>query len=108
MSLLIHIRYIGEKNNARNFAKEMLDNNIVNKIRNQKGNIQYDYYIPFKDDGSILLIDRWENQEALDIHHKSSMMEEIIGLREKYDLRMVVERFESIEDNPNDIKYIRE
>ena len=108
MSLLIHIRYLGKNNNARKFAKEMLDKNIVNKIRNQKGNLQYDYYIPLEDDGSILLIDRWENQEALDIHHKSSMMEDIIDLREKYDLRMIVERFESIEDKLEDIKYIRE
>lgn len=107
MSLLIHIRYMGENDNARKFAKDMIDKKIVDKIRKQKGNLQYDYYLPLEEDGSILLIDRWENQEALDTHHKSSMMEDIIELREKYDLRMIVERFESIEDNLDDIKYIR-
>lgn len=41
----------------------------------------------------MLLIDQWENQEAIDAHHASPMMETISKLREKYDLHMSVERF---------------
>ncbi len=40
-----------------------------------------------------LLIDSWENQEAIDVHHASPMMRTIFELREKYDLHMEVERF---------------
>lgn len=46
MSLLIHIRYMGENDNARKFAKDMIDKKIVDRIRKQKGNLQYDYYLP--------------------------------------------------------------
>ena len=45
------------------------------------------------DPETVLLIDRWENQEALDEHHKSPMMKEIADLREKYHLHMRVEQF---------------
>lgn len=45
------------------------------------------------DPETVLLIDRWENQEALDEHHKSPMMKEIAKLRDKYHLRMRVEQF---------------
>lgn len=45
------------------------------------------------DPESVLLIDRWQNQQALDIHHKSDMMKKIAELRQKYNLKMKVERY---------------
>lgn len=45
--------------------------------------------------GMVLLVDSWESQEALDFHHSSPMMAEIVRLREKYDLHMSVEKFEN-------------
>lgn len=38
-------------------------------------------------------IDSWKDQQAIDVHHASSMMERITELREKYDLHMKVERY---------------
>ena len=57
----------------------------------------------------VLLIDSWENQHALDIHHASPMMNEIIELREKYDLHMKVERYVSDVgvNSTHDEQYIR-
>lgn len=43
----------------------------------------------------MLLIDSWNDQNAMDAHHASPMMEKIIELREKYDLHMKVERYVS-------------
>lgn len=42
---------------------------------------------------TVLLIDRWKDQEALDIHHKSEMMKQIAELRDKYKLHLRVERY---------------
>lgn len=50
----------------------------------------------------MLLIDQWENQEDIDIHHVSPMMADIMNLREKYDLHMTVDRFLSDEDGVPD------
>ena len=95
MAITINIYYHGKNGNAKRFAEEMLSSGIVDKIRAEKGNLKYEYFIPFDDAETILLIDSWENQEALDIHHATPMMKEIISLREKYDLTMKVERFVS-------------
>ena len=75
---------------------------ILSRIRNEKGNLRYDYFLSLEDEETILLIDSWENQEALDIHHASPMMKELAALREKYDLHMRAERFSSIDDNGDD------
>ena len=97
MAITINIYYNGKNGNAKKFAEEMLSSGIVDRIRAEKGNLKYEYFIPFDDTEIILLIDSWENQEALDIHHATPMMKEIIRLREKYDLTMKVERFVSDE-----------
>ena len=81
--ITVNIYYKGEKDNARLFAEEMQKLGIVDKIRQEKGNIRYDYFYPVSDPQTVLLIDSWENQEAIDIHHNSPMMKEIAALREK-------------------------
>ena len=48
---------------------------------------------PLDDPETIMLIDSWRDQAALDAHHASPMMATIAELREKYDLHMRVERF---------------
>ena len=98
MSLTINIYYTGKHGSAKKFANEMVSRGIVDKIRLEKGNERYEYFFPMEDEETVMLIDRWKNQEALDIHHKSEMMKEIADLRKKYSLKMRVEKFIEWED----------
>lgn len=93
MSITVNIYYTGENGNARKFAEEMTARGIVDRIRAEEGNKRYEYFFPMNDNETVLLIDRWKDQQALDIHHKTEMMTEIAGLRRKYKLRMKVERY---------------
>jgi quinol monooxygenase YgiN len=93
MAITINIYYSGTNGNAREFAEEMLSTGIVDEIRTQEGNLKYEYFLPINDDETVLLIDSWKNQQAIDIHHSSPMMQRIIDLREKYALSMKVERY---------------
>ncbi len=93
MAITINIYYSGRNGNAKKFAEEMISSGIVNEIRHEKGNLKYEYFLPMNDNETILLVDSWENQQAIDIHHNSPMMQKIINLREKYDLSMKVERY---------------
>ena len=76
--IVLNIYYTGLAGKAQEFASEMLELNLVERIRQQPGNLRYDYFIPLNQAETILLIDSWENQTALDQHHQSEMMEEII------------------------------
>lgn len=107
MAITIHIYYSGINGNARKFAEEMMACGIVREIRKEKGNLRYDYFFPMEDVETVLLIDSWSDQEALDIHHKTSMMQTIVELREKYDLHMKVERYVSADVPSSDQNYIR-
>jgi quinol monooxygenase YgiN len=93
MSIIVNIYYSGKDGNAREFAEEMESSGIAEQIRGEQGNLKYEYYFPMRDPETVLLIDHWQDQTALDLHHASPMMGKILVLREKYDLRMQVERY---------------
>ena len=108
MSITVNLYYTGENGNARKFAEEMISSGTVQKIREEKGNLKYEYFFPMEASETVLLIDSWENQEAIDEHHKSPMMQTIMVLREKYDLHMKIERYKSDDKIPEkDKAFIR-
>ena len=107
MAITINIYYTGENGNARKFAEEMMSRGIVDEIRREAGNLRYEYFFPMEDAEGVLLIDSWDNQDAIDRHHKTPMMEQIITLRNKYDLQMKVERYVSEEVPEGDKKFIK-
>ncbi len=93
MGITVNIYYSGKDGNARKFAEEMEKSGTVAEIRRETGNKRYEYFFSKDDEQTVLLIDSWESQEALDRHHASPMMEKISKLRDKYDLHMKVERY---------------
>ena len=98
MSLIVNIYYTGENDNARKFVNEMISRGIVDRVRKEEGNPRYEYFFPIDDSETVLLIDKWKDEASLDIHHKSLMMKEIAELREKYQLKMRVEKYKEWEN----------
>lgn len=83
MSFTVNIYYTGKNGSAKEFAREMTESGLVNKIRAEEGNERYEYFFPLDDPETVLLIDRWRDQQALDDHHKSEMMEGDSGTAQK-------------------------
>lgn len=109
MSIVVNLRYTGNNGSAKAFAEEMCSSGTVNAIRHEDGNLRYEYFLSLDDPETVLLIDQWTDQSAIDRHHASPMMQKITELREKYDLHMTVERFVSDEIGlpDSDKKFIR-
>ena len=109
MSIVINIYYTGQNGSARAFAEEMTRSGVVAAIRAEDGNEGYDYFFPMDAPETVLLIDRWQDQAAIDAHHASPMMGQISALREKYDLHMRVERYVTDEKGmtDNDKRFIK-
>ena len=93
--ITVNLYYTGTDGRARAFAEEMVRSGVVSAIRAEDGNLRYEYFFPMEDPETVLLIDQWRDQAAIDAHHASPMMAEIAALRDKYDLHMKAERFVS-------------
>ena len=83
---------------ARAFAKAMGESSLAAAIRVENGSERYESFFPMNDAETVLLIDRWRDQAALDRHHASPMMKSLAALREKYDLHMRAERYAALEE----------
>ena len=107
--ITVNLYYTGTDGSARAFAKEMVSSGTVAAIRAEDGNLRYEYFFPMEDPETVLLIDQWRDQAAIDAHHASPMMAQIAALREKYDLHMKVERFVSDDSGllEQDMKFIK-
>ena len=107
--ITVNLYYTGTGGSARAFAEEMVQSGTVAAIRAEDGNVRYEYYFPMDDPETVLLIDQWRDQAAIDVHHASPMMAQIAALREKYDLHMSVERFVSDDSGlpEKDMKFIK-
>ena len=104
--IAVNLYYKGRNGSARAFAEEMEKSGIADAIRKEKGNLRYQYFMPLDDPETVLLIDSWTDQAAIDAHHASPMMKQLAELREKYDLHMTVERYVS-DEYESDEKYLR-
>ena len=107
--ITVNLYYTGSNGSARAFAEAMAQSGTVAAIRAENGNVRYEYFFPMDDPETVLLIDQWRDQAAIDAHHASPMMARIAALREKYDLHMKVERFASDDSGlpEKDLKFIK-
>lgn len=108
-AITVNLFYTGKNGSARKFVEEMESSGTADSIRNEPGNLGYDYFISLSDPETVLLIDSWESQEAIDAHHASPMMKTLAGLRDKNDLHMKAVRYVKDEDGlpAKDDKFIR-
>ena len=104
--ITVTLYYTGVNGNARRFVEEMESSGTADKIRNEPGNLRYEYFQPLNRPETILLVDSWKDQESIDIHHASEMMKTLAALREKYDLHMEAERYIS-QEMGSDEKFLR-
>ena len=107
MPITVNIKYTGTDGNALKFAEEMTASGTVAAIRAEEGNLRYEYYQSLDDPETLLLIDSWASQEAIDRHHATPMMATIATLREKYDLHMSVERYTPAAQPNADTRFVR-
>ena len=107
--ITVNLYYTGTNGSARAFAEEMVKSGTVAAVRAENGNLRYEYFFPMEDPETVLLIDQWRDQAAIDVHHASPMMAQIAVLREKYDLHMKAERFVSDDSGlpEKDMKFIK-
>lgn len=107
MAITVHIFYTGENGSAERFAREMTEGGTVAAIRAEEGSLRYEYFRSLDDPETILLVDSWRDQGAIDAHHASPMMETVTALRERYNLRMRVERYVEDQVPAKDEAFIR-
>lgn len=93
MSICVIVYYTGKDGSARKFVEEMENSGKAKLVCAEQGCLKYEYCFSFSDPETVVLIEDWQDQATLDLHHAAPIMGQISELRKKYDLHMKVDRF---------------
>lgn len=93
MMVVLNVIYKGENDNTLKFVEEVKSSGLLEAIRNEQGNLQYEYYSSLDNPNSIILIEHWSNAYDLSRHSKGENIKKIGELKDKYNLVSEVKKF---------------
>ncbi len=76
------------------FLNAILSEGIDKAARSEKGNLQYDWYIPVANDTDLLLIEKYHDEEAVAEHVRQPHTARLVELKEAYVEEMVLKQYE--------------
>lgn len=94
MALIEIIRFEGKDADLAETVNTLSDSGALEKIRAEKGCVYFDFYLPTEKKGQILLLEKWESPKALELHHGTEMMADLLSLIKKYGLKLDVEKYD--------------
>jgi len=66
------------------FLQMMRESGILDQIRREEGCLDYRYYLPEEEDGTLLLVERWSGTEAQKAHMATSHMARLGQVKAQY------------------------
>ena len=75
----------------RRFYEEVKAAGIIEKSREEAGNLRYDYFFSADKENEILLVEKWESQESQKEHSGLPHFAELGKIKEKYNIQTKAE-----------------
>lgn len=66
--LLLNVTYTMNPGMRDTFLKEVQAQGILDAVRQEDGCMQYAYYLPAEEDDTLLLVERWRDRVAQQVH----------------------------------------
>jgi len=93
-NIVLHVTYTCLPGKAEDFVRALKERDLQARVRAEDGCLQYDYYISCEAPDTVLLLEKWRDAAALDVHSRQPHMAEIAACKEGRVLQTVVERYE--------------
>lgn len=93
MMIVLNVVYKGEGDSALKFVEEVKASGTLEAIRNEQGNLQYEYFSSLDDPKQVILIEHWSNAYDLSRHSQGEYIKKVGVLKEKYHLTSEVNKF---------------
>ena len=82
--MLFHVTYTMLPGQRDAFLQMMRESGILDQIRREEGCLDYRYYLPEEEDGTLLLVERWTGPEAQKAHMATSHMARLGQVKAQY------------------------
>ena len=81
--LFVNVTYTMKPGMRDTFLKEVRDQGVLDAVRHEDGCIQYAYFLPAEEDGTLLLAERWRDWAAQQAHLATPHMETLRKIKEQ-------------------------
>ena len=82
--MLFQVTYTMHPGQRDAFLRMMRESGILDQIRREEGCLDYRYYLPEEEDGTLLLVERWTGPEAQKAHMATSHMARLGQVKAQY------------------------
>ena len=91
--ILLNVTYTVKDGERDEFYNQLCDKGIINKSRNEEGNLKYDYYFPVENSNDILLLEIWADAIELQTHSEAPHFLELQELKKQYIASVEIKKF---------------
>jgi len=91
--VIVHVKYAVKPGMGRQFVQEIETSGVAAAIRAEDGCIMYDYFYPATGADEVLLVERWRDMAALDVHQKQPHMASLANIKGKYAINVTIEKY---------------
>ena len=93
--IVLNVTYKCKPEMVPEFLEAIITEGIDEASRSEAGNIKYDYYIPADGNDELLLVEKWQDAEALAEHGKQPHFARLGALKPELVLDTGIERYET-------------
>ena len=84
MTFKLLVTYLAKPNCREQFVREVIQNGILQEIRNEKGCIQYEYLFSVDNVNKVLIAEEWETPQDQKLHCTQPHMDILREIKSKY------------------------
>ena len=91
--IVLNVTYKCRPGMREAFLEAIRAEGIDEASRAEAGNLKYDYYLPFGGGDELLLVEKWQDADALAAHGRQPHFLRLGALKAEYVNETVIERF---------------
>ena len=92
--LILHVTFLAKPGEREIFVREVLDAGIAKASEAENGNYYYDFFFSAENEDEVMLLEKWENQEVLDVHSRQAHYMALGEIKNKHILKTTIEKYE--------------
>jgi quinol monooxygenase YgiN len=91
--IVLNVTYQCKPDLREAFLERILAEGIDEASRSEAGNLKYDYYLPLGGGDELLLVEKWQDADALAAHGRQPHFLRLGALKAEYVNETVIEKF---------------
>lgn len=92
-NLLLNVTYTTKPGKRTEFYNALTQLGVIQKSKQEPGNLRYDYFYPVDSEDQLLLVEIWKDDEALALHAQTEHYQQLQSIKGDYLINASIEKY---------------